>query len=211
MSKGPHKAVSLPPIAIGAMAATIGLKGIIWFGCIRIKTTQVQALAQGMLNLSYYKIRLTGADCKTDEIFNTLTLIFPAIGQAASIWWLDPLGAGLLSLFIIYDWGSTLFENIARLSGAAVEDRVLEKVTFFAWRLTPLVDGYKSITAYHVGDGVWVEIDILLDEKTPLGHAHDVAETLQYCMKGLPEVDRAFISCDYATQGPTGHAMENFE
>lgn len=47
MSKGPHKATELPLIAIGALAATIGLKGIIWFGCIRIKTTQVQALAQG--------------------------------------------------------------------------------------------------------------------------------------------------------------------
>jgi divalent metal cation (Fe/Co/Zn/Cd) transporter len=46
--KGPHEPATLPPIAIGAMAATIGLKGIIWFGCIRIKTTQVQALAQGM-------------------------------------------------------------------------------------------------------------------------------------------------------------------
>ncbi|KAL3422328.1 cation efflux family protein [Phlyctema vagabunda] len=193
-SKGPHEPVSLPPIAIGSMAATIGLKGIIWFGCIRIKTTQVQALAQ---------------DCKTDVVFNTLSLIFPAIGHAANIWWLDPLGAGLLSLFIIYDWTMTCFENVARLTGAAVDDRVLLKLTFLAWRFSPLVNGYKSITAYHAGDGVWVEIDILLDEKTPLEHAHDVAETLQYCCEGLPEVDRAFVTCDYAMQGPTGHASEN--
>ena len=47
LAKGPHKATALPPVAIGALAATIGLKGAIWFGCIRIKTTQVQALAQG--------------------------------------------------------------------------------------------------------------------------------------------------------------------
>lgn len=49
MAKGPHEATQLPPIAIGALGATIGLKGIIWFGCIRIKTTQVQALAQGKI------------------------------------------------------------------------------------------------------------------------------------------------------------------
>jgi len=42
-----HNTATLPPVAIGAMAATIGLKGILWFGCIRVKTTQVQALAQG--------------------------------------------------------------------------------------------------------------------------------------------------------------------
>ena len=44
----PRVAAGLPPIAIGALAATVAVKGIIWFGCIRVKTTQVQALAQGM-------------------------------------------------------------------------------------------------------------------------------------------------------------------
>ncbi|ESZ94127.1 hypothetical protein SBOR_5481 [Sclerotinia borealis F-4128] len=193
MSKGPHEASELPVIAIASMAGTIGLKGFIWFGCIKIKTTQVQALAQ---------------DCKTDVIFNTLSLIFPYIGHAANIWWLDPLGAGLLSLFIIFDWASTCLENIFRLTGAAVDDRLQQKITFLAWRFSPLVNGYKSITAYHAGDGVWVEIDILLSEGTTLEEAHDVAETMQYCCEGLPEVDRAFVLCDYAVHGPTGHAME---
>lgn len=68
------------------------------------------------------------------------------------------------------------------------------------------VDAYKSIIAYHAGDGVWVEMDIMLDEKTQLSRAHDVAETLQYCLEGLSEVDRAFVSVDYTSQGPTGHA-----
>jgi len=87
---------------------------------------------------------------------------------------------------------------------------VLGELAFLAWRFSPLVNGYKSITAYHAGDDVWVKIDILLDEKMPLEHAHDVAETLQYCVEGLPEVDRAFVTCDYASQGPTGHALEIF-
>ena len=44
---GPREAATLPPVAIGALGATVLVKGIIWFGCIRVKTTQVQALAQG--------------------------------------------------------------------------------------------------------------------------------------------------------------------
>lgn len=44
---GPRDAATLPPVAIGALVATVVVKGIIWFGCIRVKTTQVQALAQG--------------------------------------------------------------------------------------------------------------------------------------------------------------------
>ncbi|KAI9055147.1 hypothetical protein LZ554_000111 [Drepanopeziza brunnea f. sp. 'monogermtubi'] len=188
---GPHKASPLPPVAIAAQVATIVVKGIIGIGCSRIKTsTQVQALWQ---------------DCKTDVVFNTLSLIFPTVGYATNTWWLDPAGAGLLSLYIIYDWASTCFENVSRLTGAVVEDRVMEKLTFLAWRFSPLVLGYKSIIAYHAGDGIWVEIDILLDEKTSLEVCHDVAETLQYCAEAMPEVDRAFVSCDYTSQGPTGH------
>ena len=69
-----------------------------------------------------------------------------------------------------------------------------------------MVDAYKTITAYHAGDGVWVELDIILDGDVRLSRAHDVAETLQYCLEGLREVDRAFVTVDYASQGPTGHA-----
>lgn len=73
------------------------------------------------------------------------------------------------------------------------------------WRFSPVVGQYKSIRAYHAGDGAWVEVDLLLDQKTPLEHAHDLAETLQYCLEGLTEVDRAFVTCDYSTMGPAGH------
>ena len=87
-----------------------------------------------------------------------------------------------------------------------------------------MVGGFKSITAYHAGDGVWVEVDILLDPQLPIIQAHDIAETLQYCLEGLSEVDRAFVTVDCecriraaailiadqylidTSSGPTGHA-----
>ena len=116
--------------------------------------------------------------------FNTLSLLFPFIGSKAHLWWLDPLGASLLSLFIIYDWAGTCFENVTRLSGSAIDDGLQKKLTYLAYRFSPVVDGFKSLTAYHAGDGVWVEYDVLLDEKTPLRRAHDIAETLQYCAEG---------------------------
>ncbi|KAL6717912.1 hypothetical protein ACLMJK_003997 [Lecanora helva] len=188
---GPREAATLPPVAIGALVATVVVKGIIWIGCIRVKTTQVQALAQ---------------DCKTDVIFNTLSLLFPLLGHALSLWWLDPVGAALLSLFIITDWASTCLENVTRLTGSAVHPRTLQKITFMAWRFAPCVDAYKTITAYHAGDDVWVEMDVMMAAGTRLDHAHDVAETLQYCLEGLREVGRAFVVCDYSSQGPTGHA-----
>lgn len=178
MPSGDHTTVNLGVLAMAAMVATIVIKGVIWFGCIRVKTTQVQALAQ---------------DCKTDVYFNVLSLLFPLIGKQVDVWWLDPTGAAILSLFIIWDWAGTAFENVTRLSGSAVDDRLFRKLIFLAWRFAPIVEGFKNIQAYHAGDGVWVEVDILLDHRTPLMRSHDIAETLQYCLEGLPEVDRVSI------------------
>lgn len=178
---GEHAATNLPALAIAAMAGTIIIKGIIGLGCVRVKTTQVQALAQ---------------DCKTDVYFNTLSLLFPLIGAQFGVWWLDPLGAALLSLFIIYDWGDTCFQQIARLSGQATSTELQKKLMYLVWRFAPVVEGFKSITSYHAGDGIWVEIDILMDGASSLESCHDVAETLQYCCEGLAEVDRAFVTID---------------
>ncbi|KAI9903497.1 hypothetical protein N3K66_000026 [Trichothecium roseum] len=190
----PHAtAEMLSAAAIASLVATIVIKGIIGIGCKPIRTTQVQALVQ---------------DCKTDVYFNTLSLLFPLIGYYADIWWLDPVGAGLLSLYIIYDWGHTSFSNIIRLSGEGASDETLRKLTFLAYRFAPVVEGVKNITAYHTGDGVWVEYDLLLDERTRLCRSHDIAETLQYCAEGLSEVDRAFVTTDYAAIGPSGHAHD---
>jgi len=190
LSKERHIA-TLPASAIGSMVGTIVLKGIIWFGCAFQPSSQVQALAQ---------------DCKTDVIFNTASLLFPAIGILAKLWWLDPLGAGLLSLYIMFDWGHTCLKHIDHLGGASVDETSLRKLMYLAWRFSPVVDAYKNIKAYHAGDGMWVECDLLLDPKTNLKEAHDVSELMQYCFEGLNEVDRAFVSVDYAEQGPTGHA-----
>jgi hypothetical protein len=35
-----------------------------------------------------------------------------------------------------------------------------------------------------------------MNEETPLRKCHDIAETLQYCLEGLNEVDRAFVTMD---------------
>lgn len=181
LPKGDHSIATLPALAIASMAGTVAIKGVIGLGCMRIKTTQVQALVQ---------------DCKTDVYFNTLSLLFPLIGKHAGVWWLDPLGAALLSVYIIWDWAETCMQNVTRLCGLGVDDALHKKLIYLAYRFSNIVSGFKSVTAYHAGDGVWVEYDILLDEKTPLRRTHDIAETLQYCCEALTEVDRAFVTTD---------------
>jgi hypothetical protein len=79
-----------------------------------------------------------------------------------------------------------------------VSGAIEQKLTFLAYRFAPVVDGIKAITAYHAGDKVWAEYDLLLPEKMPLGLAHDIAETLQYCCEGEeshPSIDASIDFC----------------
>jgi hypothetical protein len=115
----------------------------------------------------------------------------------------------------MFDWGHTCLKHIDHLGGASVDETSLRKLMYLAWRFSPVVDAYKNIKAYHAGDGMWVECDLLLDPKTNLKEAHDVSELvsdllsvdsghwnlaytttqqMQYCFEGLNEVDRAFVS-----------------
>ncbi|KAJ8608997.1 hypothetical protein MRB53_039356 [Persea americana] len=162
---GEGEAKMLPAVAVGALLATIIVKGINGLCCIPIKTTQVQALVQ---------------DAKTDVVFNSLSLLFPVIGYYADAWWLDPVGA-------------------------APSDKLMKKLMYLGYRFSPVVEGFKSVTAYHAGDGIWVEYDILMKGDTKLARTHDIAETLQYCAEGLTDVDRCFVSIDYSISGPSGH------
>lgn len=100
------------------------------------------------------------------------------------MWYLDPTGAAALSLYAVYDWTNTAFSTILRLTGAAVSPQMAKKLMYLAWRFSPVVDAYKSLTAYHVGDGIVVEVEIALDESTSLAEAHDISQTMQYCFEG---------------------------
>lgn len=40
-------------------------------------------------------------------IYSTFSLIFPLMGQFLNIWWLDPVGAIIISVYIIVEWVKT--------------------------------------------------------------------------------------------------------
>lgn len=54
-----------------------------------------------------------------------------------------------------------------------------------------------ALSAYHAGDKLNVEADIILDEGMALKDSHDLGESLQYVLESVPNVDRAFVHMDY--------------
>ncbi|KAF2787069.1 cation diffusion facilitator 10 [Melanomma pulvis-pyrius CBS 109.77] len=172
--------LTIPAIAI--MASTVVIKFICWLYCRLIRNSSVQALAQ---------------DAMTDVVFNTFSIIFPLVGYYAQIWWLDALGGLVLSCYVIFNWSRTSATHIRNLTGAAATADERNILLYMTMRFAKTIKQIQGIQAYHAGDKLNVEVDIVVDEHTSLRDSHDLGESLQYVLESIPYVDRAFVHIDY--------------
>lgn len=182
LTSGDRSIVELTVPAVAIMISTVVIKGFCYFWCRLIKNSSVQALAQ---------------DALTDIVFNTFSIIFPLIGFYASIWWLDALGGLLLSCYVIFNWSKSASEHIRNLSGAAATADERNILLYLTMRFAKTIRYIQGLQAYHAGDKLNVEVDIVLEEDTSLKDSHDLSESLQYVLESVPSVDRAFVHSDY--------------
>lgn len=179
--------------AIIIMLITIFAKLGCWIWCLSSSSSSVQALAQ---------------DAMTDIVFNTVSLLMPTAGHFLNIWWLDPLGALLLSVYIIILWCATAFEHIDNLTGAAADPIDYKVILYLAFRFAESIKKITALKVYHVGDHLNVEIDVVFaleDFDLTFKDCHDIAEALQYLIETLPMVERAFVHIDYMAGNYKGH------
>ncbi|KUI54096.1 Metal tolerance protein 9 [Cytospora mali] len=182
--------IQLTTSAIGIMVGTIVIKGLCWFWCRLIKNSSVQALAD---------------DAVTDMIFNAGSIAFPIVGYYAGIWWLDALGGLLLSFVVIFNWMRSAGEHIKNLCGFSATADQRNILLYLTMRFAKTIRQIQGLQAYHAGDKLNVEVDIVLDASTSLKDSHDLAESLQYVLESVPIVDRAFVHCDYASYNLPTH------
>jgi cation diffusion facilitator family transporter len=190
LTSGDHSVVELGIPAIAIMVGTVLIKGFCYIWCRLIKNSSVQALAQ---------------DAMTDVVFNTFSIIFPLIGFYAEIWWLDALGGLLLSFYVIFNWSSTSSIHIRNLTGAAATADQRNVLLYLTMRFAKTIKYIQGLQAYHAGDKLNVEVDIVLDEDTSLKDSHDLSESLQYVLESVPTVDRAFVHADYLAVNLPSH------
>ncbi|KAK6197253.1 lumazine synthase [Pestalotiopsis sp. IQ-011] len=188
-----HELVELGAPAIGIMAGTVLIKGLCWLWCRLVKNSNVQALA---------------ADAWTDVIFNIGSILFPIVGWYTKIWWLDALGGLLLSSVVIFNWSETSLEHIKNLSGFSATADQRNVLLYLTMRFAKTIRQIQGLQAYHAGDKLNIEVDIVLDASTPLRDSHDLAESLQYVLESVPVVDRAFVHTDYATYNLPTHMSQ---
>ncbi|EMC97162.1 hypothetical protein BAUCODRAFT_574989 [Baudoinia panamericana UAMH 10762] len=189
-----HSVVRLTTPAIVIMASTVGIKGACWLWCRLIPNSSVQALAQ---------------DAITDVVFNTFSIIFPLVGYYAQVWWLDPLGGILLSIWVIFQWSTICSGHIRKLTGCAATHDERNVLLYLTMRFAKTIKKIQGLQAYHAGDKLNVEVDIVLDENTSLRDSHDLGESLQYVLESHPSVDRAFVHLDYASYNLPSHMQQD--
>ncbi|ORX46131.1 hypothetical protein DM01DRAFT_1410782 [Hesseltinella vesiculosa] len=188
---GPAEPLDLSIPALSLLTVNVIVKAILWVWCARIKgSSSVTALAY---------------DHENDVVFTIASTLFPLVGNYAKLPWLDPLGAIILSIYIIYEWMRILMDNIKRLTGKAASTEDLKQLTYMAYRFSTKIQAVDTVRAYYNGDRLLVEIDIILPPECPLHEAHDVGEALQDALELLDNVERAFVHLDYNAHHEAEH------
>lgn len=182
LTSGDHSIIQLGMPSISIMVLTVAIKFLCWLWCRLIKNSSVQALAQ---------------DAMTDVIFNIFSILFPLAGYYFNLWYLDSLGGLLLSIFVISSWSMTSMSHIRHLTGSAASADERNVLLYLTMRFAKTIKAIQNVKAYHAGDKLNVEVDIVLDEGMSLRDSHDLGESLQYVLESVPTVDRAWVHMDY--------------
>ncbi|OBS27254.1 hypothetical protein FPOA_01196 [Fusarium poae] len=188
-----HPILELGVPAIAIMVSTIVIKGACWIWCRLVRNSSVQALAE---------------DAKTDVIFNTGSILFPIIGFYGRIWWLDAIGGLLLSMVVILNWSQTSAHHVRNLSGFSAQPDERNLLLYLTMRFATAIRQIQNLRAYHAGDKLFVEVDIVLSAATPLKDSHDLSEVLTYFLESVPIVDRAFVHVDYTSYNAPTHMLK---
>lgn len=164
-------------IAMSVLIVTITLKLILWLYCREVGdgSESVKALA---------------TDHRNDVVSNIFGTVAALLGVYFR-WWMDPLGAICISLYLMTVWATTGYEQLSTLTGRAASPEVHQALTFVARNHHPDILAIDTVRAYHLGYNYTCEVDIVLPPDMPLNVAHDIGEALQTKLEGLELVSTA--------------------
>ena len=139
-------------------------------------------------------------DHRNDVLTNSLGLLGGYLAaKVDGMWWIDPLIALILSLFVAYNWLGSAHEQLWLLVGKSASPELLNKLTLMAHNHDERIEKVDTIRAYTVGSKFFAEVHIVMRPETLLHVAHDVGEALEKDIEGYfeEEIERAFVHIDY--------------
>jgi cation diffusion facilitator family transporter len=194
---GNPRPVSLNLVDMILLSSTIALKLALYFYCRfaarRTHNVTVEAAAQDNFN---------------DVLSNAAALAAVVGAQSlpgsAFLWLLDPIGAILIAVYIIWAWVCTGMEQVDLIVGRAADPEFIDLMREMAEMHDPAAT-LDQIRAYHFGPKFLVEVEIVLNPDTPLRESHDVGIMLQHKIERLEQVERCFVHVDYRLRDVDDH------
>lgn len=175
--------VGISRLVAGVIVTALMTKLALYVYCGRVKDVAVQSLRE---------------DHRNDVLSNATSLVTVFAAQFL-FWWLDPMGAIVISCLIIRNWVCHTLEHCDQLLGKVADKRAQQIICFTALNHNAELKFVDTVRAYHVGPGIFAEVDIVLNRTMPLHRAHDIGEDLQNRIEQLEGVERCFVHLDTET------------
>lgn len=153
------------------------------------------------------QIRILWEDHRNDLLINGLGLATSLMGSKIR-WWIDPMGAILLSVLVSGLWLHSAYGEFQLLVGVTADTKMQQLITYISMTHSPLITAIDTVRAYTSGPRLLVEVDIVMDASDSLRATHDVAEELQMKLESLPDVERAYVHVDYETTHKPEHFLK---
>ncbi|CAP22024.1 Protein CBG15353 [Caenorhabditis briggsae] len=190
---------------IGIMGSTIIVKLTLYLICQKYKSNSsikvlsldhrndcisiTMALACAWLAY-YYGIR-------TDQPTSGVSFFGMCPKEGCDLYYLDPIGAIIVSFYILYTWIRTGYAHFVMLSGKSAHPELINRIIHQCIEHDPRISHIDTVYVYHYGTKFLVEVHIVLDQNMSLKVTHDIAESLQTGIEAMSEIERAFVHCDY--------------
>ncbi|KAJ7163351.1 cation efflux family-domain-containing protein [Mycena filopes] len=171
----------IPAVVVVGFAFVTKLVLFIYCYSIRSKNSQVRVLWE---------------DHRNDLFVNGFGILTASAG-AKLRWWIDPLGALIISAALIIVWSRTIYRQFLLLAGISAPPEFHKLVIYKAMLFADDIKQIDSCSVYHAGPDYVVEVDIVMDADTPLWKAHDISQALQDKIEQLPNVGRAYVHVDH--------------
>ncbi|KAK3492821.1 uncharacterized protein B0T23DRAFT_442627 [Neurospora hispaniola] len=181
-SGGEHEAEGLHVIPLTFVGVAIFAKGSLMIYCLFYRR--------------FPTVHVFFVDHRNDIVVNIFGLVMAIVGDKF-VWYLGPIGAILITLLILFSWASNAFEQVWLLVGKSAPKEFIAKLIYMTMTHDDRIVKVDTCRAYHAGQHYCVELDIVMDENTPLRISHDVGQMLQRKLEGLALVERAFVHVDY--------------
>jgi len=155
----------------------------------------------------YSQINILWQDHRNDLLINGFGIL-TSVGGSKLAWWIDPMGAIIISVLISCIWLTTAFKEFMLLVGVTASVETQQLITYVCLTHSPAIEGIDTVRVYHSGPRLIAEVDVVMNADASLRDTHDVAEELQQKLEDLPDIERAYVHVDYETTHKPEHAYK---